>query len=307
MRLLFAGTPEVAVPSLQALVDSGHEVCAVLTRPDAAAGRGRRPSRSAVAERADALGIPVWTPASLRDPDALAELASMAPDCCPVVAYGALIPAAALAVPRHGWLNVHFSLLPAWRGAAPVQYAVLHGDSVTGATVFRLDEGLDTGPVLSWIEEPIGPRDTSGEVLDRLAVRGAQLLVDTIASLASGGLAAIPQPAEGATYAPKLDVSDARVDWARPAHEIDRRIRACTPVPGAWTTFRGDRIKVSPIVLDVDDSLAPGEIRASKAGVLVGTGTVAVAMTEVRPEGRKPMAAADWVRGVRPTDGEAFG
>lgn len=307
MRLLFAGTPEVAVPSLQALVDSGHEVCAVLTRPDAAAGRGRRPSRSAVAERADALGIPVWTPASLRDPDALAELASMAPDCCPVVAYGALIPAAALAVPRHGWLNVHFSLLPAWRGAAPVQYAVLHGDSVTGATVFRLDEGLDTGPVLSWIEEPIGPRDTSGEVLDRLAVRGAQLLVDTIASLASGGLAAIPQPAEGATYAPKLDVSDARVDWARPAHEIDRRIRACTPVPGAWTTFRGDRIKVSPIVLDVDDSLAPGEIRASKAGVLVGTGTVAVAMTEVRPEGRKPMAAADWARGVRPTDGEAFG
>lgn len=307
MRLLFAGTPEVAVPSLQALVDSGHEVCAVLTRPDAAAGRGRRPSRSAVAERADALGIPVWTPASLRDPDALAELASMAPDCCPVVAYGALIPAAALAVPRHGWLNVHFSLLPAWRGAAPVQYAVLHGDSVTGATVFRLDEGLDTGPVLSWIEEPIGPRDTSGDVLDRLAVRGAQLLVDTIASLASGGLAAIPQPAEGATYAPKLDVSDARVDWARPAHEIDRRIRACTPVPGAWTTFRGDRIKVSPIVLDVDDSLAPGEIRASKAGVLVGTGTVAVAMTEVRPEGRKPMAAADWARGVRPTDGEAFG
>lgn len=307
MRLLFAGTPEVAVPSLQALVDSGHEVCAVLTRPDAAAGRGRRPSRSAVAERADALGIPVWTPASLRDPDALAELASMAPDCCPVVAYGALIPAAALAVPRHGWLNVHFSLLPAWRGAAPVQYAVLHGDSVTGATVFRLDEGLDTGPVLSWIEEPIGPRDTSGDVLDRLAVRGAQLLVDTIASLASGGLAAIPQPAEGATYAPKLDVSDARVDWARPAHEIDRRVRACTPAPGAWTTFRGDRIKVSPIVLDVDDSLAPGEIRASKAGVLVGTGTVAVAMTEVRPEGRKPMAAADWARGVRPTDGEAFG
>ena len=307
MRLLFAGTPEVAVPSLQALVDSGHEVCAVLTRPDAAAGRGRRPSRSAVAERADALGIPVWTPASLRDPDALAELASMAPDCCPVVAYGALIPAAALAVPRHGWLNVHFSLLPAWRGAAPVQYAVLHGDSVTGATVFRLDEGLDTGPVLSWIEEPIGPRDTSGDVLDRLAVRGAQLLVDTIASLASGGLAAIPQPAEGATYAPKLDVSDARVDWARPAHEIDRRVRACTPAPGAWTTFRGDRIKVSPIVLDVDDSLAPGEIRASKAGVLVGTGTVAVAMTEVRPEGRKPMAAADWARGVRPADGEAFG
>lgn len=306
MRLLFAGTPEVAVPSLQALVDSAHEVCAVLTRPDAVAGRGRRLARSAVAERADALGIPVWTPTSLRDPDALAQLVSMAPDCCPVVAYGALIPAPALAVPRHGWLNLHFSLLPAWRGAAPVQYAVMHGDAITGATVFRLDEGLDTGPVLSLIDEPIGPRDTSGDVLDRLAVLGARLLVDTIDSLASGGLDAVPQPAEGATYAPKIDVADARVDWARPAHEIDRQVRACTPVPGAWTVFRGDRIKLSPVVPDLDDSLAPGEIRANKAGVLVGTATVAVAMTEVRPEGRKPMTAADWARGVRPGDGETF-
>ena len=307
MRLLFAGTPDVAVPALQALADSSHEVCAVLTRPDAAAGRGRRPSRSAVAQRADDLGIPVWTPASLREPAFLDDLAVLSPDCCPVVAYGALIPPAALALPRHGWVNLHFSLLPRWRGAAPVQYAVLEGDSMTGATTFRLDEGLDTGPTLARIDEPIGARDTSGELLDRLADRGARLLLSTMDGLASGQLSAVEQSADGVTYAPKLDVDDARIAWSADAISIDRRIRACTPAPGAWTTFRGERIKVGP-ALPVDVAgLAPGEIRAAKLEVVVGTGSGGVILGDVCPQGRRSMAASDWARGVRLSVGEAFG
>ncbi len=304
MRLVFAGTPDVAVASLDALAASRHEVCGVLTRPDSTAGRGRRPVRSAVAQRADELGIPVWTPESPREPGFLATLREIAPDCCPVVAYGALLPPEALDIPRHGWVNLHFSLLPAWRGAAPVQHAVLHGDAMTGATTFRIDAGLDTGPILAALTEPIRPADTAGTVLDRLSALGADLLVSTMDALEGGSLVATPQPASGATYAPKLDPADARIDWAAPAPQIDRLIRACTPAPGAWTTFRGERLRLGPLSVREEAGGAPGQVQAGKSEVIVGTGSTAAVLGEVRPQGRRSMAAADWARGVRLEPGE---
>ncbi|MGI9197605.1 MAG: methionyl-tRNA formyltransferase [Candidatus Nanopelagicales bacterium] len=306
MRLLFAGTPEVAVRSLQALVDSSHEVCAVLTRPDAAAGRGRRVSRSPVARRADELGIPVLTPASPRDPDFLSSLRALEPDCGPIVAYGAILPSEALGVPAYGWVNLHFSLLPAWRGAAPVQHAILHGDAITGATTFLLEEGLDTGPVFDRVEEPISAHDTSGDLLDRLAHAGATLLVRTMDAIAAGGISPVPQSSQGASYAPKIDVERARIAWDGPAESVDRLVRACTPAPGAWTTFRGERVKLGPVRIADAGGLAPGEIAAAKSEVTVGTGTASVRLGEVRPEGRRPMPAADWARGLRPASGEGF-
>src|SRR5215218_4039570 len=208
MRLVFAGTPEVAVPSLDALLTSGHEVAAVLTRPDAPAGRGRRTAASPMAQRAEAAGVEVLKARRLTDDGVLDRLAEIGPDCCPVVAYGSLVPPVALAIPPRGWVNLHFSLLPAWRGAAPVQHAVLHGDRVTGASVFTLEEGLDTGPVLSVMTEAVRPRDTSGELLDRLATAGAGLLVATLDALERGELTPRPQPAEGVSLAPKITVED---------------------------------------------------------------------------------------------------
>lgn len=306
MRLLFAGTPEAAVPSLMALVASPHEVCAVLTRPDAPAGRGRRLERSPVGAWADDLGIPVWSPPSPRDPEFLDRLRNLAPECCPVVAYGGLIPAAALAVPPRGWVNLHFSLLPAWRGAAPVQHAIWHGDEFTGATTFVLDEGLDTGPVLGVMTEAIGAHDTSGDLLGRLAVSGADLLVRTMDALENDTLSAVPQPHDGISLAPKIDVQDARIRWGDPALAIDRLVRACTPAPGAWTTLRSERVKVGPVVMGVDAGLAPGEISVGRTEVRVGTGTTSVVLGDVRAEGRKSMAAADWARGLRLERGESF-
>ncbi|MFM9134216.1 MAG: methionyl-tRNA formyltransferase [bacterium] len=306
MRLVFAGTPEAAVPALDALAASAHEVCAVVSRPDSAAGRGRRSRRSAVAARADELGIPVWTPDAPGDPQFVDRLRSLRPECCPVVAYGALLPPDVLGIPAHGWVNLHFSLLPAWRGAAPVQHALLHGDPVTGATVFRIDAGLDTGPILAMREEPVSPTDTSGTLLGRLSRIGADLLVDTLDGLAEGTLTAIAQPEHGATYAPKIVPADARVRWAESAESVDRLVRACTPTPGAWTTFRGERVGLGPVRL-LDGAIGvPGELSAGKAEVVVGTGTAAVALGDVRPPGRREMPAADWARGVRPEPGEAF-
>ncbi|MGZ4588634.1 MAG: methionyl-tRNA formyltransferase, partial [Mycobacteriaceae bacterium] len=225
MRLLFAGTPEPAVPSLQRLLDSAkHEVVAVLTRPDAAAGRGRRVVRSPVGQVADAHGIPVLTPTKPSDPEFLKQLAELSPDCCPVVAYGALLPAAALAVPRYGWINLHFSLLPAWRGAAPVQAAVRAGDEVTGATTFQIEEGLDTGPVFGFLTETVRPDDSAGELLARLAVSGAALLESTMDGVEAGALHSIVQSVEGVSYAPKVTSKDAQVIWSAPAIAVDRQI-----------------------------------------------------------------------------------
>ncbi|MEU3355454.1 methionyl-tRNA formyltransferase [Streptomyces sp. NPDC037389] len=309
MRLVFAGTPEVAVPALDALIASDrHEVVAVVTRPDAPAGRGRRLVASPVAERAEEAGIEVLKPVRPRDEDFLARLREIAPDCCPVVAYGALLPKAALEIPTHGWVNLHFSLLPAWRGAAPVQHAILAGDDMTGASTFQIEEGLDSGPVYGVLTEHVRPTDTSGDLLTRLAFAGSGLLAATMDGIEDGTLKAVPQPADGITLAPKISVEDARIDWAAPALRADRVVRGCAPAPGAWTTFRGERLKVMSVALDpARTDLAPGEMAAAKNSVHVGTGSHAVRLQWVQPQGKKPMQAADWARGVRIAQGEKLG
>ncbi|MEV7985538.1 methionyl-tRNA formyltransferase [Micromonospora sp. NPDC085948] len=307
MRVLFAGTPAVAVPALAAAAASQHDLVAVVTRPDAPAGRGRGLSRSPVGEWADAHGVEVLTPERPRDPEFLDRLRELAPDCVPVVAYGALVPPAALEIPRYGWINLHFSLLPAWRGAAPVQHAVLHGDELTGASVFQLEEGLDTGPVYGTLTDEIRAADTSGDLLERLAESGAGLLVAVLDAIADGTARAEPQPADGVSLAPKLTVDDARVRWGDPAFAVDRRIRACTPAPGGWTTFRGERVKLGPVVPVPDGpELKPGELLVEKSRVLAGTATVPVRLGEVRAAGKRAMGATDWARGVRVGAGEDF-
>jgi methionyl-tRNA formyltransferase len=307
MRLVFAGTPAVALPALAAIEGSGHELVAVVTRPDAPAGRGRQLARSPVGAWADERSIEVLTPHRPREPQFQARLAELAPDCVPVVAYGALVPPSALEIPRHGWVNLHFSILPAWRGAAPVQHAVLHGDEVTGASVFQLEAGLDTGPVFATCTEPVRPTDTAGDLLDRLAGTGAQLLVAVLDAIGAGTARALPQPADGVSLAPKITVEDAEVRWVEPAFAVDRRVRACTPAPGAWSIFRGERVKLGPVTPTGGGAgLAPGEIAVGRSGVLVGTGTGAVALGEVRAAGKKPMPADAWGRGVRPAPGESF-
>ncbi|MFJ3953049.1 methionyl-tRNA formyltransferase [Streptomyces sp. Je 1-4] len=311
MRLVFAGTPEVAVPALDALIASDrHEVVAVVTRPDAPAGRGRKLVASPVAERAEEAGIEVLKPAKPRDEDFLARLREIAPDCCPVVAYGALLPKAALDIPAKGWVNLHFSLLPAWRGAAPVQHAVLAGDEVTGASTFQIETGLDSGPVFGVLTEEVRATDTSGDLLTRLAFAGSGLLVATMDGIEDGTLQAVPQPAEGVTLAPKIEVEDAKVDWAVPALRVDRVIRGCAPAPGAWTVFRGERLKLMSAVSAADHAeldLAPGALAVTKKAVYVGTGSHPVELIWVQPQGKKPMKAADWARGVRIEGGEQLG
>ena len=313
MRVVFAGTPEAAVPSLDAVASSSHELVGVVTRPDAPSGRGRRLEASPVRRRAEELGIPVLTPTRVKDPDFLEALTALAPDACPVVAYGNLIPPVALDIPRFGWINLHFSLLPAWRGAAPVQHAVMAGDEVTGASTFVIERGLDTGPVLGVMTETIRAADTAGDLLGRLAVAGAGLLVATLDGLESGDLVAVPQPSEGVSLAPKIEVEDARVVWTRPATAVDRLVRGCTPAPGAWTTFRGERLKVWPLtVVPVDDvpdgaTLRAGDLRVTKKAVFVGTGTLPVRLGAVQAHGKKPMSAADWARGTRIEAGERVG
>lgn len=243
-----------------------------------------------------------------RGPDFIAELTDLAPDCVPIVAYGALIPADVIAVPRHGWVNLHFSLLPAWRGAAPVQHAVRNGDPVTGATTFSLVTELDAGPVYDSFTETIAPGDSAGELLARLARRGADLLSDTLTGIENGTLAARPQPAEGITLAPKLASADGAIDWHRPAEEIDRQIRACTPAPGAWSTFRGQRFKIitgRPIT--GTDGVEPGRLSVSRTSVQVGAGSGSLELLRVQPPGKRPMPAVDWARGVTMTTTETLG
>jgi len=308
VRLVFAGTPPVAVTVLRALMASRHTVEAVVTRPDAPAGRGRRVDPSAVAVAAAEAGLEVLKPARPADPDFQARLRDIAPDCCPVTAYGALLPESVLGIPRRGWVNLHFSVLPSWRGAAPVQHAILHGDDITGATTFQIVRALDAGPVFGVLTEPIRPADTAGDLLDRLAISGAELLVATLDGIEDGTLRAVPQPAEGVSLAPKLTPADARVDWKLPAHLIDRQIRGCTPDPGAWTDFGGARLKLWPVTLPpppTPDDLArpaasagPGELRVERGAVYVGTGSRPVRLGDVQPPGKRRMPAADWARGL---------
>ncbi|MFF3403283.1 methionyl-tRNA formyltransferase [Streptomyces sp. NPDC002659] len=309
MKLVFAGTPEVAVPALDALIASHrHEVAAVVTRPDAPAGRGRRLVASPVAQRAEEAGIEVLKPARPRDEAFLERLREIAPDCCPVVAYGALLPKVALDVPARGWVNLHFSLLPAWRGAAPVQHAILAGDEMTGASTFLIEEGLDSGPVYGVITEHVRLTDTSGDLLTRLAFAGAGLLAATMDGIEDGTLQAVPQPAEGISLAPKISVENAHVDFRAPALRVDRLVRGCTPAPGAWTLFRGERLKLIHVALVPDHTaLKPGDLSVGKNNVYVGTGSHAVELLWVQPQGKKPMRAADWARGVRIAPGEGVG
>jgi methionyl-tRNA formyltransferase len=299
VRIVFGGTPDVAIPSLDALVKSRHEILAVVTRPDAPSGRGKRLAASPVALRAGELGIELLKPQRPRDEEFVGRLTELAPDCCPVVAYGALLPQRVLDIPRHGWVNLHFSVLPAWRGAAPVQRAILAGDQSTGATTFRIVLELDAGPVFASVSEPIRPDDTAGDLLHRLSLSGARLLVDTVDGIEDGRLAPSPQPETDAqvSYASKITVQDAEIDWSQPAEVIDRLIRGCYPAPGAWTTFNGDRFKINSAELS-GLVLAPGALEITKRSVHAGTGTRALELGEVQAQGKKPMAAADWARGV---------
>jgi methionyl-tRNA formyltransferase len=301
VRLVFAGTPEPAVPSLARLVESPrHDVVAVLTRPDAASGRRGKPSPSPVARFAAEHDIPVLRPSKPNSDEFIKELAALEPECCAVVAYGALLREGLLAVPTHGWINLHFSLLPAWRGAAPVQAAIAAGDTVTGATTFQIEPALDSGPVYGVVTETVRPTDTTGELLERLSISGAALLTTTLDGIADGTLTPVPQPPDGVTIAPKVTVEEARVRWHLPAHVVERRIRAVTPNPGAWTMIGDLRVKLGPVApADTAEPLPPGAIRVERKAVLVGTGSQPVALGVVQPPGKKPMNATDWARGAR--------
>ncbi|MFE7722441.1 methionyl-tRNA formyltransferase [Nocardia rhizosphaerihabitans] len=307
MRVVFAGTPEPAVPSLRRLIESErHEVVAVITRPDAVAGRGRKIMRSPVGQLADEHGIQVLTPRKPAEPEFAAALTNLAPDCCPVVAYGALLPQQVLDIPTHGWINLHFSLLPAWRGAAPVQAAIDAGDDMTGASTFLIEAGLDTGPVYGVMTEKVGVTDTAGELLARLAEAGAVLLEKTLDGVEDGTLQAIPQSSDGVSYAPKVTVEAGRIRFDETALAIHRRIRAVTPAPGAWTEMNGLRLKLGPVEM-VEETLPEREIEVRKSGVFVGTSTTAVRLGQVQPPGKKMMNALDWARGARLAPGTVIG
>ncbi|WP_457949653.1 methionyl-tRNA formyltransferase [Pseudarthrobacter sp. alpha12b] len=305
MRVLFAGTPAVAVPSLDALVNAGFNVVAVLTRPDAPIGRKRVLTPSPVAQRAAELGIEVIHAARV-DTEAIASISAVQPDVAAIVAYGGLVPRDALGIPRHGWVNLHFSLLPAWRGAAPVQRSIMAGDDVTGAVTFQLEEGLDTGPVFGTLTETVKPQDTAGDLLERLSHSGAVLLAQTLSAIGAGK--ASPQPQAGdVSLAPKLTLEDGHLNWTHPALAISRQARGVTPEPGAWTLLDGQRVKLEPVRLRPDASgLAPGAVALQGKTVLVGTGSHAVELTRIQPAGKKMMAAADWARGMATLESVVF-
>lgn len=312
MRLIFAGTPEPAMVALEELLASEHEVIAVLTRPDAPKGRGRTLHPSPVAALAQRKGIEVLTPATLKagtaDGEAFrARLRELAPDCVPVVAYGNLIPGDILDMVPEGFINLHFSLLPRWRGAAPVQAAIAAGDDVTGASTFRIDEGLDTGEVYGVLEQPISATDTADSLLTTLAYKGAVLLRETMDRIADGTVSPKPQRGEP-THVGKISVEDARIDWHKDAAHIERNIRAVTPVPGAWTQLAGQRFKVGPITISDDpgEKLAPGHVRVEKKRVVVGTGSNNIELGDVQAQGKKRMQASDWARGLHETEGVIF-
>lgn len=309
MRLIFAGTPATALPSLRALLDSRHEVIAVLTRADAPSGRGRRLTPSPVKAFALEAGIPVLTPSSLRDEQVQQQLRDLAPDAAAVVAYGTLIPGPVLEIPTHGWVNLHFSLLPEWRGAAPAQRAVLAGADETGMTVFRLDEGLDTGDVIATRRRPIGAYETAGQLLEGMAQEGASLLCEAMDALEDGTAAFTSQDDAAATHAAKLSTAEARIDWTLPAAQVSAHIRGMSPDPGAWTHWQGSRMKVLGVEAapaEAPADLPPGSLHATKRHLLVGTGTHPLAIAQLAPAGKRPMRGADWARGAALDEHAAF-
>jgi methionyl-tRNA formyltransferase len=308
LKLVLAGTPDVALPALETLISSEHDVLAVITQPPARAGRGRELQPSPVHAVADKYGIKALYPDSIREIDAV--LRELQPDAIPVVAYGQLIPETMLDIPAHGWINLHFSLLPEWRGAAPVQHCIWHGDTITGATTFRIDQGMDSGPILGHVTQLVDPKDTSGALLDRLADTGSHLLRQTLDALEAGMITPIAQQHDQATYAPKLQKSDSRIDWQLPAIEIDRRIRAMTPKPGAWTTMALSEHEISlsigPVSTNRDIQLDPGVICVIDKNVFVGSATYALELDRIKPPGKKFMLATDWMRGLRTEEVKFF-
>jgi methionyl-tRNA formyltransferase len=306
MRVVFAGTPDPAVPSLTRIAHSEHQLVGVVTRPDAPAGRGRRLTACPVAQAAADLGLPLLQPQHPRDPEFQAQLRALNPDVCAVVAYGAILPESALSIPRLGWINLHFSVLPAWRGAAPVQRAIWAGDDFSGATTFRIVRELDAGPVLGVMTEVIRPIDTAGSLLSRLADAGAGLLRDTLSGLARGELEARPQTDDGVSFAPKLEVAEAQLDWNKPAVLLERQIRACWPAPGAWTLWSGERFKIGPGAKVVAATLAPGELQVTSHEVIIGTGVGCLQLGEVKPFGKRLMSAIAWARGDTRVKGGRF-
>ena len=308
MRVVFAGTPQIAVPTLAAIVGAGHEVVAVVTQPDAPGRRGRDLVPSPVSVAARELELEVLAPVKASDPAFVEYIRDLSVDVAAVVAYGQILKPALLSATAHGWVNLHFSVLPAWRGAAPVQRAIMAGDDVTGASTFVIDEGLDTGPVIGTLTERIRSSDTAGELLERLADAGAGLMVHSLEALIGGFAAPIPQPEDGISYANKLTRADAYISWEFPAHIVDRQVRGVTPAPGAWTSLPdGNAAKIGPVRLRTGPALPPGQLRLDGNDVVVGTGTTPVALTWIAPAGRKPMEARDWWRGARLDEAATLG
>jgi len=294
LRLAFMGTPDFAVPILEALRAAGHEIAAVYTQPPRPAGRGHQPQPSPVARAAAAAGIPVRTPAKL-DAAEVKAFRALVLDAAVVAAYGLILPPTVLGAPRLGCINVHASLLPRWRGAAPIQRALLAGDSETGVTIMQMDAGLDTGPMLLKEAVPIGPKATAQELHDRLAALGASLVVRALAGLAAGTLAALQQPAEGVTYAKKLTREEGRLDWRKTAAELERAVRALNPAPGVWLEHGGERIKVLAAEIVAAASGAPGTVLDAALTVACGSG--ALRLTRLQRPGRAPMDADALLRG----------
>jgi methionyl-tRNA formyltransferase len=301
MRIVFMGTPEFSVPVLDALASAGHEIACVYTQPPRPAGRGKKDRPSPVQTRAEAMGLPVRHPRSLRDAQAQADFAALGADVAVVVAYGLILPQAVLDAPVRGCLNIHASLLPRWRGAAPIQRAIMAGDAQTGVCIMQMEAGLDTGPVLLSRAIPIGAEETAGDLHDRLSALGAEAITEALARF--DDLTPVPQPETGVTYAEKIDKAEARLDWTRSAAVIDRQIRGLSPFPGAWTMINGMRVKLLRSRMDAGSG-APGEVLA---GLTVACGTGAVQITEVQPEGKPAMTAEAYLRGARIAAGTVLG
>ena len=317
MKIVFCGTPQFAVPTLKHLLTQpDFEIVTVLTQPDRPSGRGMHVSFSPVKEAAVVAGIPVHQPEKVRAPESRELLLHLAPDCIVIIAYGQIIPAALLPIPRLGWINLHASLLPKYRGAAPINWAIAQGETKTGLTTMRIDAGMDTGDMLLQTEMDIGPAETTPQLAARMSEAGAPLMVETLQGIAAGKLAPQPQQHDDATYAPMLKKEDGRIDWARPAKEIYNRMRAFTPWPGAYTTLRGRlcHIVVDPVsnqgseVSSPEGSGTPGTLRMTKAGLFVVCGgATELHVLSVKREGSKMLAAAEFASGARLTEGERFG
>jgi methionyl-tRNA formyltransferase len=306
MRIVFAGTPDFAVPALEAVAAAGHQVAAAITQPDRPAGRGLTAAASPVKQAAARLGIPVLQPASLKAPDAQDEIRRLAPDALVVAAYGLILPQSVLDLPRLGAINIHASLLPRWRGAAPIHRALLAGDRETGISIMRMEAGLDTGPVLLREAVAILPDDTAGTLHDKLAALGARLVVAALDGLAHGTLSATPQPAAGVTYAAKLEKHEARIDWTRSAADIERQVRAFNPSPGATARVRGTEVKIWRTAA-VDGAGEPGAVIAiDPGGITVRCGTGALRLEELQRAGGRRLPARDLLRGFPLAVGERF-